>query len=61
MHRLDAGRVAGNDAIDEPFRIRALDPDLPLDRDVPQRHVLRQRLVLRRGAPIFRPNVAARM
>ena len=58
MHRLDAGRVAGDDVVGEPLGVRTLHPDLALDRDVPHGDVLRQRLVLRRRAPVLRPHVA---
>ena len=61
VHRLDAAGVAGDDVVGEPLRVRSLDADLTLDRDVPERDVMRQRLVLGGGAPVLRPHVAARM
>src|SRR5699024_4221873 len=36
VHWLDAGNVTGADIITESFRIRAFDPDLALNRDIPQ-------------------------
>ena len=53
--------VAGDDVVGEPLGVRSAHADLALDGDVPQRDVLRQRLVLGRGATVFGPHVAARM
>ena len=61
MHRLDAGGVARDDVVGEPLGVRSPNADLALHRDIPQRDVLRQCLVLRRGAAVFAPHVAARM
>ena len=58
---LDAGRVAGDDVVGEPLRVRSLDADLPLDRDVPERDVMGQRLMLGRRAAVLGPDVAARV
>ena len=60
-HRLDAGGVAGDDEVGEPLGVRSAHADLALDGDVPQRDVLRQRLVLGRGPAVLGPHVAARM
>ena len=60
-HRLDAGGVAGDDCVDEILGIRPFDADLPLHRDVPQRHAIDQRPVFRHRPAILGPGIAARV
>ena len=58
VHRRDAGGVARNGVVDEPFRVRSLHADLPFHRHVPHGDVVGQRLVLGGRAAIFRAHVA---
>ena len=58
-HHRDLRRVPGDHQVDERLGVGALHPDLALDRDVPQRDVVDQRVVLGHGPAVLGPDVAA--
>ena len=59
VHGLDERCAAGDDVVDEGFRVGALYLDLSFHGDVPQRDVVDQRVVFHHRAAVFRTHVAA--